>query len=82
MEKPKGLICKSCGVPMQKKEDFGGGDPNNKYCKNCAPDGELMSREKIREGWIGYVMKTENISKEEAETKVNKEMAKMPAWAK
>lgn len=82
MQESKGSICQSCGLPMTKIEDHGGGDVNNKYCKHCAPDGKLMSREQIREGWISYVIKTENISKEEAERKVDGEMAKMPAWKK
>lgn len=74
--------CQSCGIPMSKAEDHGGSDINNKYCKNCAPDGKLMSREQIREGWIGYAMKTENLSRKEAEKKVDEEMVKMPAWKK
>jgi hypothetical protein len=67
---------------MVKAEDHGGGELNNKYCKNCAPDGKLMSRKQIREGWISYIIKTEGIPKEEAEKKVDEEMAKMPAWKK
>ena len=74
------MNCESCGMPMQKSEDHGGSDINNKYCQYCAPDGALMSRERIKEGWINYTTKTENISREEAEKKVDEEMAKMPAW--
>ncbi len=74
------MNCESCGMPMQKSEDHGGSDINNKYCKHCAPDGALKSRERIREGWINYATKTENMSRELAEKKVDEEMAKMPAW--
>ena len=74
------MDCESCGLAMVKAEDHGGSNINNKYCKNCAPDGKLMSRERIREGWTNYIIKTEGISIEKAEKKVNKEMAKMPAW--
>ena len=76
------MNCESCGFPMERPQDYGGGDIQNRYCKNCAPDGELMSRELIREGWINYAIKTENISREEAEKRVDEEMAKMPAWRK
>ena len=73
--------CESCGMPMQRKEDFGGGDMENKCCSHCCtPDGKLKGREEIKEGWIGYVMNTENISREEAEKKVDEQMAKTPVW--
>jgi len=76
------LDCESCAIPMQKPEDHGGGDITNKYCKFCAPDGKLISREEVREGWTRYIMRTENISREEAGKKVDEEMPKMPAWKK
>ena len=76
------MSCESCGLLMRKAEDHGGGDMDNKYCKNCAPNGKLMSREWIKEGWAKYIIKTKSISKEKAEKKVDKEMAKMPAWKK
>jgi hypothetical protein len=65
---------------MEKAEDYGGGEIDNKYCKHCAPDGKLLSREKIREGWINYVIKIENIPREKAQKKVDEEMARMPVW--
>ena len=74
------MNCESCGLPLQKPEDHGAGDPANKYCRYCAPDGKLKSREQVREGWIGYTIKAESISREEAEDKVDREMAKLPAW--
>ena len=67
------MNCESCGLPMEKAEDLDGGDINNKYCKYCAPSGKLMSREQIREGWTNYIIKTENISRDEAEKKVDEE---------
>jgi hypothetical protein len=82
MEQRKEVICQSCGMPMTKAEDHGDNDTNNKYCKKCAPDGKLMSRKEIREGWISYAMKTENLPREQVEKKVDEEMAKMPAWKK
>ena len=76
------MNCESCGLPMQNPENHGGGNISSKYCKHCAPDGELMNRGQIREGWTDYITKTEGISREEAEKKVDEEMAKMPAWKK
>lgn len=74
------MNCESCGFPMNIPEDHGGGYVDNKYCKYCAPNGKLMSREQIRSGWINYLVKTKNISQEEAQAKVDTAMAQMPAW--
>lgn len=74
------MDCESCGLPLQNPEDHGGEDPANRYCKYCAPEGKLKSREEVREGWIGFVIKTENIPREEAEDEVDQAMAQMPAW--
>jgi len=76
------MNCESCGLPMEEAKDYGGSDMGNKYCKYCAPDSKLMSREQIKEGWIGYITKTENLSRKEAEGRVDEEMVKMPAWRK
>lgn len=70
--------CESCGMPMSKPEDHGG--DSEKYCKYCAPDGKLRTREEVREGWIIATMKMEGISREDAEKKVDETMPKMPAW--
>ena len=75
------MNCESCGMPMEKAEDYGAADLNNKYCKHCTDEnGNLKSREDIREGWVNFVMKSENISREQAENKVDEQMTKMPAW--
>jgi hypothetical protein len=41
----KGLICQSCGMPMQKDEDFGtdaDGTKNGEYCHFCFKDGGFI----------------------------------------
>lgn len=76
------MDCESCGLLMQTAEDHGGGQIENKCCKYCAPDGTLMSREQIREGWIKYLLKTENIERAEAEKEVDAAMSQLPAWRK
>ena len=70
------MKCESCGMPMLQPEDYGA----SRYCKYCAPDGKLRSRAEVREGWINVVIKMENITREEAEKKVDEVMPKMPAW--
>jgi len=66
---------------MEKPEDHGGGRPSNKYCKYCTDEnGMLKSREEVREGWVQFAINAEALSREEAEKKVDEEMAQMPAW--
>ncbi len=73
--------CLSCGMPMTKLEDFGGGNSANIYCVNCAnPNGSLKSYEEVSEGMANFMMKIQNMDKETAEKAAKEYMAKMPAW--
>jgi len=41
----KRIICQSCGMPMQKTEDFGSnadGTQNGEYCHFCLKDGDFI----------------------------------------
>ena len=43
-KQPQGPFCQSCGMPMQKDEDFGtnaDGSKNEEYCKFCFVNGEF-----------------------------------------
>jgi uncharacterized glyoxalase superfamily protein PhnB len=74
--------CMSCGMPMTKLEDFGGGNPASIYCVNCCnPDGSLKSYDEILAGTIGYMMKTQNVDRETAQIAAKDYLAKMPAWS-
>lgn len=79
----KDKICESCGMPMRSKEDFGGGDENNKYCVHCTyENGELKSFEDAFSGMKNFMMRTMGVSEAEAEKGAKEGMAKMPAWKK
>ena len=74
--------CLSCGMPLSKPEDFGGGNPENVYCVHCCqPDGSLKSREEVLEGMIFFMMQTQNMDKPAAELAAKDYMARMPAWS-
>jgi len=74
--------CMSCGMPMTKPEDFGGGNPENLYCVNCCkPDGSLKSHDEVFEGMVGFMMKTQNMDRGTAEIAASEYMSKMPAWS-
>ncbi|MBN2395744.1 MAG: zinc ribbon domain-containing protein [Candidatus Atribacteria bacterium] len=45
MEFPKGPICQSCGMPLQKDTDFGTDadrSKNKEYCFHCFKDGKFL----------------------------------------
>ena len=43
--------CLACGVPLVKQEDFGGNDPDNRYCVNCTDEnGKLREEDNVRRG--------------------------------
>lgn len=75
------MNCESCGMPMEKAEDYGGGKVGNRYCRYCTyADGNLKSREEVRGCMIQFRMKTSRESREEAEKEVDQHMKNMPAW--
>ena len=74
--------CMSCGMPMTKPEDFGGGDTANLYCIHCSkPDGSLKSYDEVLQGMIGFITNSQKLNKESAERAAKEHMAKMPAWS-
>jgi hypothetical protein len=73
----------SCGMSLKDTSQHGGKDVNNPYCVYCTDEtGNSKSREEVREGMIGFFMKSENKTRGEAEKFVDKHMRKMPAWKK
>ena len=73
--------CMSCGIPMTKPEDFGGGNPANIYCVHCSnPDGSLKSYDEVLGGMVNFMMMTQNMDRETAERAAKEHMSKMPAW--
>lgn len=73
--------CESCGMPMMKPSDFGGGKEENRYCLHCTySNGELKPRHEIREGMVVYYMKMKKLDRKSSEQFVDDYMAKMPAW--
>lgn len=75
------LNCQSCGMPMDKPEDHGGGDINNPFCKYCTDEkGNLMPREQVRAKMIQFYIEKQGKPQEEAEKLTDQLMAAMPAW--
>lgn len=73
--------CMSCGMPMTKVEDFGGGNQESLYCVYCSnPDGSLKSYEQVFEGMVNFMMMSQNVDRQAAESAVKERMSSMPAW--
>jgi uncharacterized glyoxalase superfamily protein PhnB len=74
--------CMSCGMPMSKLEDFGGGNPENLYCVYCSNrDGSLKSYKEVFEGMVNFMMASQKMDKKTAESAVKERMSAMPAWS-
>ncbi|MFC1892609.1 VOC family protein [Chloroflexota bacterium] len=74
--------CLSCGMPMTKLEDFGGGNPASIYCVHCSrSDGSLKSRDEVFTGMVNFMMTSQNMDRKTAESAAREHMAKMPAWS-
>lgn len=78
IEQPKGPFCQSCGMPMEKSEDFGtnaDGDKSTDYCHFCFQHGKFTEPNIIMEQMIDKVAgfatqmgMTESQAKEMAKT--------------
>ena len=74
--------CMSCGMPMAKPEDFGGGNSANIYCVHCSKhDGSLKNYDEVYEGMVTFMATTQNMERTAAESAAREHMAKMPAWS-
>jgi len=52
IEQAQASICQSCGMPMNKPEDFGtnaDGSPSSEYCRYCFQSGEFTAKMEMPE---------------------------------
>lgn len=75
--------CISCGMPLQKPQDFPLKDESKNYCVHCArPDGSMKSYDEALTGMTQFIVKTQGLDKDIARNAARNMMAKMPAWKK
>jgi len=73
--------CIACGMPMKKAADFAMGDESKDYCVYCArPDGSMQSFEEKKESMINFIIKTQGLALETAESAALSMMKKLPVW--
>jgi len=74
-------ICISCGMPMEKGEDYPLGDESKEYCVHCArKDGSMQSYEERAAAMAGFIVKTQGLAPESALQAARERMARLPAW--
>lgn len=63
----KEKICESCGMPMKNINEFGGGNPENKYCIHCTDgNGSLKPYEEKVRDYTNFIMKTNDFGEAQA----------------
>ena len=73
--------CFACGMPLEKKEDFAGGDESAQFCLYCAKeDGSVKSCEEIFEGGVQFFLGQIGGDREMAEKITRKNMSRLPYW--
>lgn len=73
--------CISCGMPMEKTEQFASGDPTKGYCVHCArPDGSMRSYEEALAGMTAFMVQSQGLDEGAAREAVLQMMARLPAW--
>ncbi|MCL2755507.1 MAG: helix-turn-helix domain-containing protein [Firmicutes bacterium] len=82
--------CIACSMPMEKVEDFAGGDTSKNYCFHCAKqDGTMKTYAEVLEGSMAWGMENFTLmgfETQPTETELRKalesHMATLPAWKK
>lgn len=84
-----GPICQSCGMPVQKNEDFGtnaDGSKNQEYCHFCFEKGDFTDKGITMEQKIEKIVKIAvsqmNMPEAEAREMANKIIPTLKRWRK
>ena len=67
--------CLQCGMPMQKAEDFAGGDVNSQVCVHCGTKGTCageMDEEALHDHIKQHLMEKRGMTETEAEEAIRK----------
>lgn len=81
MANEKCPACGSCGMPLEKPEDFALGDVTRPYCRYCTDaSGELLPYEKVLETNASYYEESQGVKPDVAMRLAQAMLADMPAW--
>ena len=74
-------ICASCGLPLEKPQDFSMGDEQSIYCRYCADEnGQLKSYEDVHEGLASFLMFSQDLDESTSEKMADSMLKESPAW--
>ena len=77
----KCISCGSCGMPMEKPEDFALGDVTQPYCAWCTDArGKLLPYEQVLETNARIYEESQGVTSEAAKRLAQALLADMPAW--
>ena len=73
--------CIACGMPMNNASEFAMNDESKDYCVHCArPDGTMRSFDEQKEHLTEFIIRTQGLARETAESAALSMMRKLPAW--
>ena len=79
--KQKCESCNSCGMPLEKKEDFALGDTSSVYCSYCVdPAGKLLPYDTILQNNAHYFRESQGLTEQAAMKMATDLLRTMPAW--
>lgn len=71
----------TCGMPLEKKENFALGDENSQFCVYCVnSDGSVKSGEEIFKGGVEFFLGALGGERSFAEKITRKNMNNLPYW--
>jgi len=77
----KCISCGSCGMPMEKPEDFALGDVTQPYCSYCTDArGKLLPYEQVLDINARIYEQSQGVTSEAAKRLARALLADMPAW--
>jgi Putative zinc ribbon domain len=73
--------CNSCGMPLEKATDYALGCVSSQYCTHCTDDkGNLKPYSDVLQGMAGYLVESQGINRDKAQTMAQDLLSRLPAW--
>jgi len=73
--------CGSCGMPMEKTEDFALSDSSSLYCRYCTDKaGKLLAYDEILQANASYYRESQGMTDQAALKMATDHLKSQPAW--
>lgn len=78
---PKCKSCSSCGMPMEKAEDYSLGNTASEFCQYCTDKaGKLLPFEQILKANADYFQESQGLTPQAAQKMAKDLLKSQPAW--